>query len=578
MMDVDSPSIPPGLDARRARDKDDTTHPLSAPDRPAPAPTDRMQLDSDTTPRPVAFAPSAAPTPDATSGRVAAPMANSTRRDEPPANSAAAATALQQVPASDTRTMHPPRRHPLPFSNSNSQDTSSTNEADLVFTPSASASEGGMSPNGASARGSSQDSQLLQLSQVAAAQERIPDTPAAAADAGASSRKRMADGMVKHPREKSSASPVHMGHSRNTSTVSVASTSGSRMGELSAELKARLSYAMVKVNNGWEGHNIDQVESLASHSASPTSSNSTIHHRNGASASPQFSNASHKGSTSTTPATGLLHQFPARHGDPPVWREAAPPVKAAHALAPPAPIEPSRQIHHHRHSSVSKLNPTYLAGSHTSPNLGQHTPGQPSPYLGGVHHRARQVDPILFSPNQDVREQDAIESLMCMSSPRNSQNLKYTFSASQPLPSGHSAPQRTPLPTSSQPRKALPTARPINHVRSQSQTQKRVGFERTRSDMEVDEPSGSPYSRGTSRRKVNGNAYGQDVPVPRVTLPVAKGLTAPLRPRRVIGDADIDRMIEQAAAQRGEDSDSDEEIQIPVSRARRDGAGAVVGA
>jgi hypothetical protein len=72
---------------------------------------------------------------------------------------------------------------------------------------------------------------LLQLSQIAAAQERVPED--AGDMANGASRKRMADGMVKHTRDKSTVSPRQMvGHSRNTSTVSVASTAGSRIGEV----------------------------------------------------------------------------------------------------------------------------------------------------------------------------------------------------------------------------------------------------------------------------------------------------------------------------------------------------------
>lgn len=64
---------------------------------------------------------------------------------------------------------------------------------------------------------SSQESQLLHLSRIAAMQEKLDDGEAV-------SRKRTADGQVKDvPRG---------GHSRTTSAVSMASTSGSRIGEV----------------------------------------------------------------------------------------------------------------------------------------------------------------------------------------------------------------------------------------------------------------------------------------------------------------------------------------------------------
>lgn len=123
-------------------------------------------------------------------------------------------------------------------STSNSQDTSSTNDTtDQIFTPPA--SEGGLSHTNGHGNGldSSQESQLLQLSQIAAAQDKMPDTSDPIGDGrdgnSSQSRKRKADGLVKNAAERLSASPVLAGgHSRNTSTVSVVSTAGSRIGEV----------------------------------------------------------------------------------------------------------------------------------------------------------------------------------------------------------------------------------------------------------------------------------------------------------------------------------------------------------
>jgi hypothetical protein len=210
---------------------------------------------------------------------------------------------------------------------------------------------------------------------------------------------------------------------------------------------------------------------------------------------------------------------------------------------------------------------------------------------------------MLVSPHTNVREQDAIESLLFMSSPGNSANLKHAFpsSSSQPLPSGHSGPQqRHALPTS-QPRKSLPSGRPAHHyhARSQSQSQptKRVGFDKSPSVMDIDDAPpafpGSPMSvsRGTpARRRANGGdttAQGQPPPTPQAAaqgvtprlkqLPVSAGLTVASRPRPApLADEEIDAMLERAAAAAEEESDSDGgEIRIPVQRARRDGVGVV---
>ena len=457
--------------------------------------------------------------------------------------------------------------------------------------------------------------------------------------------------------------------------------------QLSAELKTRLSYAMVKVNNGWQSHSIDQVESLASRAASPTSSNSTVHMRNGSSASPQISNLQRRASHASM-APGGSQQYPTssqqypsgsqqhpsgsqqhpsgsqqqqhsqgRPAESPYPRETghfapryspssqAEPIPSV-TLAPPAPIQPTRQQFqgNPRRNSVPRNTQAFLAINHQPPpqqqqQQGLNTAGQPSPYLTTHHHRASLMDPPMYPPHQNVREQDAIESLLFMSSPGNSANLKHGFpsssqplassqppplpsSQSQPLPSGHAQPpqQRTALP-SSQPRKSLPSARPTNHPRSavhqtQSQPttqQKRVGFQKSPNAMDIDDGGSygvSPHyghnaaTRGAPRGKrggYNGHApttagdphhahHAQHAhahahaPIPQKLkqMPVSSGLTVPSKPtsqqRTGLKEEDIDRMLELAAArERGADSDSEGEIQIPVpvSRGRREGAAVV---
>lgn len=360
----------------------------------------------------------------------------------------------------------------------------------------------------------------------------------------------------------------------------------SNLPQLSAELKARLSYAMVKVNNGWQSHSIDEVETLASQAASPTSSTSTVHGRHGSSASPQLPLSSHRPASST-------NNFPAPpdstwKGSPNASSAMSPPsvTKNIPALAPPVSIQPSRPSLITRRNSNPRYTPTFLSNSHHgSPQ----TPAQPSPIQGTPDHRGLRtpvVDPILFSPHQNVREQDAIESLLFMSSPGNSANLKHNFpSSSQPLSSmrngitsASASPHRTALP-SSQPRKSLPSGRPapssqpLPHGHSQP---KRVGFDKSPSslsDMDVDEQYGTPhgaYSQGTPRRKANG-AEGHHARQ-LSSLSMSSGLGVSARTRPALGDADIEQMLDRVAAD--ESSDSEGEIPLPLSsRSRREGAG-----
>ncbi|KAI1187540.1 hypothetical protein F5B17DRAFT_314709 [Nemania serpens] len=478
------------------------------------------------------------------------------------------------------------QRQPFHDASNDSQPTTSSvsasasapasQDTDRVFTPPESDNES--SNRHGNGNSSSQESQLMHLSNLAALQQKIVVSrdDADINGNGPHSRKRMADGVAKHTRQRSSASPVRMGHSRNTSTLSVASTTSSRIGELSAELKAKLSYAMVKVNNGWQSHSIDEVESLASHAASPTSSTSTLPGRHGASASPRISltgyrqAASHPSSMTTSPVI----QHPQARAYDSFWREGlsrvpstASPVSQVPTLAPPAPIQPRQALPPHpRRNSNARYTPAYL--SHQS---SPHTPSQPSPLQSTpnyYHPRSPNVDPILFSPPQNVREQEALETLMFMSSPGNSASLKHTFSTPQAAQSRSG--MRTTLPTSrlgqtgevtGQGRKALPTGR------SQAQQPKRVEFEKslsTLSGMDMDDQYGASQARAMPRRRtINGS-------LPRPVLSIPAGLGGPARTKPPLGDDDVQHMIDCAAA--ADSSDSEGEIQLPPS-SRRNGTG-----
>ena len=341
---------------------------------------------------------------------------------------------------------------------------------------------------------------------------------------------------------------------------------------------------MVKVNNGWQSHSIDEIESLASQAASPASSTSTVHGRHAASAtaSPRIAlagfrqAASHPSSMTTSP----VFQHPQGRTFESYWRENGPklpgtasPVSQVPDLSPPAPIQPPQALPTNppRHSNA-RYTPAYL--SHQS---SPHTPSQPSPLQstpGQYHVRTPSVDPILFSPPQNLREQEALETLLFMSSPGNSANLKHAFptpQTSQPrngtranLPTsrlGH-----TNETTSSQGRKALPTGRP-------QVQQKRVEFEKsphTPGGPETDEPHGSAQARAMPRRRIiNGS-------ISRPSLLIPTGLGGRPRTKPPLGDDDVQRMIDQAATADNSDfSESEEEILLPPSSQRnRTGVGA----
>lgn len=551
-------------------------------------------------------------------------------------------TVSQQSQQSQSQSHHH-HHHPYYTNNrtsngSGSQDTNSSadttvsTETDQLFTPALSEAELSTSGGGsgsvdgsASINGfhfdndsSSQDSQLHQLSILAAAQQRMDnDTRMDATDAGGS-RKRAADGSVKHARDASSTSPIfgtgfshgqghRHSHSRNVSAVSASANAGGRIGEMSAELKTRLSYAMVKVNNGWQSHSLDQVENLSHQVASPSSAASTIHGhgRHGMSVSPRIpgSRPLHRRHQSFASQTTVEQR--SAHSTPSLPSPLAPPRAAfssqtptqsstqsttqpssqpTRSLAPPASIQPSRPSALSRRNSNPAYVPPPLAHSY-SQGASPHTPA-----FDQNSHRipASGGDQMMFSPHQNVREQDAIETLMFMSSPGNSSNMKHfpsITSSSQPLPAGHhdpnqslqsplsitttASPQRHALPNG---RKSLPTGRP--HAQTFSGSQMYASANRARehnrnvSDMDIDEPYASPYSRsnkGTPKRRANG----ADGPTPRIKmpLPMSSGLSVSAKPRPALGEDDIEKMLERAAAASADDSsDSESEILIPSRR------------
>jgi hypothetical protein len=152
--------------------------------------------------------PIASITPTAAAPVNGAAAVNSTARTTTAHAVVAAAIAKMQRKPSTDRDDGSTQSHP--FSNAGSQDTTITVSTDLAFTPPASdASNCAPGP-------SSQDSQLFQLSEIAAAQDRIGTI-------NSNTRKRMADGEVKSRTE--SQSPVK-GHTRTPSAVSRTSAGG----------------------------------------------------------------------------------------------------------------------------------------------------------------------------------------------------------------------------------------------------------------------------------------------------------------------------------------------------------------
>ncbi|KAI4663043.1 uncharacterized protein J4E79_004356 [Alternaria viburni] len=198
----------------------------------------------------------------------------------------------------------------------------------------------------------------------------------------AKSSKRTVDGSLKSAglAPETPSAPAHS-HKRNKSM----DTHSGRIGELSAQLKTRLSYAMVKVQNGWEKQSLDELEESQSQRGTRPAMNA---------------------------AANLISITGAQHG---------------YGLAPAPTFQSGRR----RRSSVSHVPPPLLGASqrkhYSDVGAGPRSPATP---------RAG----ILRMPSQQA-EKDAVDTLLFMSSPNNSQRFP---AGGQPAPSPlrAEAPQR----------------------------------------------------------------------------------------------------------------------------------------
>ncbi|KAK5130105.1 hypothetical protein LTR16_001742 [Cryomyces antarcticus] len=284
--------------------------------------------------------------------------------------------------------------------------------------------------------------------------------------------KRTANGHVKPVVISIPNSPVTAAQPGRSRAESL-SSSGSRAGEAAAQLKARLAYAMVKVQNGWENRSLKELEDYASRNTLPGASNATINgsayrppspnstvgrtplYRGLSDDSDQYATSSHDQMSPTGTSRTNAHAHDKSMSPPSKRRsgtyasfwasqdsnaasrllklqsaDTAAPI--APSLAPAANIIPSRSSRHsnstHAPPMLSSIKATASASSHL-PFAAPQTPGRPS---------------ILRGPTATAQaEQDAVESLLFMSSPKNSGHFPHTSQTSTALPS----PLRTDFPT-----------------------------------------------------------------------------------------------------------------------------------
>ncbi|KAF1924896.1 uncharacterized protein M421DRAFT_103457 [Didymella exigua CBS 183.55] len=249
--------------------------------------------------------------------------------------------------------------------------------------------------------------------------------------------KRSADGLMKGDRSSTSPTERNSAHKRNKSMDTHSNT---RIGELSAQLKTRLSYAMVKVQNGWEKQSLEELEEVHSQRGSPNSapggdsraafgSPSTTDYRRRPSAISDNSDYMMISPASESAQSHAVNSAYWRLTNKPAINAAANliSITGGNALAPASEFEFVRR----RRSSTTHPPPSLLGSAqrkhHSDVGASQRAPTTP---------RAG----ILRMPSQQA-EKDAVDTLLFMSSPKNSQHFPHTSQA------GHStlregAPQR----------------------------------------------------------------------------------------------------------------------------------------
>ncbi|MCJ1378926.1 hypothetical protein MMC17_002025 [Xylographa soralifera] len=255
-------------------------------------------------------------------------------------------------------------------------------------------------------------------------------------------QKRTASGHVKSTSSSLDTSPIEVlghSHSRNTSTTSA----GIQINELSEKLRTRLSYAMIKVQNGWQTRTIDEVESLASTQGYIVSPKQPFH-------SPRLERTPTRGETAgfaessertTAPSLASPRIYQGKYSREDLYAQRAKPSyssslhsrddfrrpdaqiqtasnESGPSLAPPvdfAPRNPRRSD-----QPNSQASPLYLNGARNHSNLSASSTSSTRSTIPATPPQKRPPS-IKTTPSATAREKDAIETLLFMSSPGNSQ-------------------------------------------------------------------------------------------------------------------------------------------------------------
>ncbi|GAM84661.1 hypothetical protein ANO11243_026600 [Dothideomycetidae sp. 11243] len=286
--------------------------------------------------------------------------------------------------------------------------------------------------------------------------------------------KRMASGQIKYFEPRSPVDASRRPADASGRAVSVGST-GSRVSEVgighrgclvarpiltshqaATNLKERLTYAMAKVQHGWEHHNIDQVERLAAAAISPRT---VISPRSASSRRQQLTSPRSAG----FPSRALVDQYPSH--DAPYQdhqiRSAPLPISrlerasSDESMSPPPkrqPIHDSVYSHQRQPSHTHSLAPAARLASPPTPphhrSASQSTTAQPTT------PRADRKSATVRTQTQTAQaEQEAMDALLLMGSPSN--GGVFPRSSQHSLSSANQSPRRRQHVVPAPPRMAL---------------------------------------------------------------------------------------------------------------------------
>lgn len=252
-----------------------------------------------------------------------------------------------------------------------------------------------------------------------------------ASPASTNGAKRTASGYVKNAPSlpNTPLTATFAGHRSRADSIS---STGSRAGELAANLKTRLGYAMHKVQNGWEHKDINEVEKLSAYKAHAKRHSMSHLDQNGQHGSTGLSNGTERLSVYEAYANRSIDGT----RSPPLKRHSGlysayatssqPTMSAAPRLQPAADIQPgsNRRGYHTAPSSQTNGYSNVMSPPRTPVNHSHAHPRRP---------------PTIRTDTQTAEaERDALQALFQLGSPHTSQ-------ASRQFASQASSSQASPL-------------------------------------------------------------------------------------------------------------------------------------